>query len=390
MALRRLVFGGSQMFGGRKSINTGGVNKGDLSSASFSAEGQGVDALRDAYYPPNSFKKLLGELHWLPREQDRLWRVLGDPPASFSAQALAEYSEKKALAEMLAGLIAKVPNGKAVETFGAVPAVWAALTLRRFDSGAANKLMEDVAKSRGVDRVVAARAFSASERGSIKNADLILRALNLLDSQDSFLQSLDLPDLIAKNWKGAPLKRDVLERYSLNSFRTRDCYSPSGPEIHWGCKVKTEAAGRGVHIYDVYLDSPISMGLFYMNEPNAILSSHISERGGLFISQIQGLRAVRKEPDGTDISCNSWGLSKLDWVPLMVEVLAHEARAAGFGSLTIQGAVNNLWVHEKWRVGPLMGQPKLPVEAARRRYDDNAERLGFVYAPSGDWVMDLA
>lgn len=349
-----------------------------------------LDSLKAAYGYHRSLQEILAGFSWGPKQKTDLAKVLENPPASFDSKDLSNYAQDLILSGALAGLIARIPNREPIQTLGPVPVVWAALVLRSFDSGASFRLSDELAKSRGIDREIVAQAFAAASRTSAKDPDRAMRVIDFMAGQERFLESADVPGLVAKYWKGAPLKQEVLDRYQLRPLRLRDSTAPSGTERKWGARMRMGAADSDVRIYDVYLDSPIAMGLFYMGEPNAILSAHLSDRNGLLISQIQGVRAFRKEANGDEISCNSWGLSKLDWVPLMIEVAAQESSAAGFSSLGIQGAVNNLWVHERWRVGPLAGKPKLPVEIARARYDDNAERLGFSYERSGNWFLDLA
>ncbi len=136
--------------------------------------------------------------------------------------------------------------------------------------------------------------------------------------------------------------------------------------------------------FNFFLDTPAAIGLFYNDEPKAVVSFFPEDEKTLQIKQIQGARIVTKRYNSQNIpeyvkSTGGGCLGTLDWKKFLVLCAEQVGRALGYTRISIQSATNNKWVLDS----------QLLLERAEQIYDATAERLGYSQVGIGNWYRSL-
>lgn len=198
-----------------------------------------------------------------------------------------------------------------------------------------------------------------------------------------FLQYVDLEKLVQEN-SFSFLSPHQRQRYALEPLNTMST-GIEGYEENWHREHIPRPNGHKA-IFDVYLDIPVAIGLFYDALPQALAGFLATDPETLLIYQFQGVRPEIVDKHNCSIGYgSSWGLEPLDWKKLLVECAASLAQSVGFRRLAIRSGHHNGWTK---KVNP-DGTPKFPLQRALAIYDGTAERLGFTQGEDKNWYRPI-
>lgn len=212
---------------------------------------------------------------------------------------------------------------------------------------------------------------------TISMFEKVIRQVN-----NGFSQETDLERLIELNSAAWPLSPQ--QRYALGPLNTLST-SMQGYEATWNRKRFPDRRGN-IAVFDIYLDIPTAIGLFYDAIPQALAGFLATDPETLLVYQLQGVRPEIVDKHNCSIGYgSSWGLEPLDWKKLLVDCAENLARSVGFGRLGIRSGYHNGWTK---KVNP-DGTPKFPLQRALAIYDGTAERLGFTQEEDKNWYRPI-
>jgi|GEM_PF-3625285 hypothetical protein len=167
------------------------------------------------------------------------------------------------------------------------------------------------------------------------------------------------------------LSQTRLKDYRVDLLHPKHDVGAAGYDEIWGRRMHENGKK-----YDIWHDAPMSLGLMYKGEPQAIVGFTALDSETLLVIQIQGTRPMTK--DGIR---GSRGLAKFsDWSGTMIKYLEFSAKKWGFEKICIQGAEGNIWI----------GENHLPKDKALEVYDGKAEYLGYdPPSENGRWLKEL-
>ena len=182
--------------------------------------------------------------------------------------------------------------------------------------------------------------------------------------------SIDIFKLLKKNTKiGIKLSDKRISDYSFDIMvSNKEEKDGSGYVTEWDNTYNK----KGNKKYNLYLDAPIGIGLFYKKEPNAIISFNSLNKNTIMIRQLQGIKPKKIAASGKTIGrSSSRGLVVLDWQKLLVNIVEY----IGYKLNCIQiGMLNSNNIPS---TKPVCGKINLSLKEAITKYDDVALRLGF-------------
>jgi hypothetical protein len=221
-------------------------------------------------------------------------------------------------------------------------------------------------------------SFNKQTEYGIENACFgISRSMKLDEILPIFLENYvydSIDSLINSNLrKGvSSISEKRVSKYNLNYLRTKG-REDMGYENIWGSLIKGTNISSEFICYDVYLDTPIGIGLSYDGFLNSIVSFIPESDDTLMIKQIQGVTSSLYNNETNETRKKSArGLIILDWEKIMVDVVTNFAKETGFSKVGIQSSINNYWVKAH----------RLPLSSAIKRYDETAIKLGFSFENS--------
>ncbi len=201
---------------------------------------------------------------------------------------------------------------------------------------------------------------------------------------NDFFVGLDIgPWLLECAVAGYEMTDERRKNFSLHQLETTGLSARSYAQIYGDEAVEVE---KGVFkTFNFFLDAPAAIGLFYRDEPRAVVSVFPEDETTLQIKQIQGARVVTEEKERkTELvfrkSSRGGGcLGTLDWKKFLVRCAEKVGKDLGYSIMSIQGARNNRWVLDGG----------LPLERGLQIYDATAERLGYAQVGIGNWYKAI-
>jgi hypothetical protein len=210
------------------------------------------------------------------------------------------------------------------------------------------------------DPILAGEAYDLSERLS-----------------NGILNKINLEDILLKSAKeGIKLSQKRIKDYYIEPMFTEPGHF-KGYEKKWGLLSEDTPKGQ------VYLDSPIGIGLFYKKEPNAVVSFIPNDFNTLKIFQLQLINLSVYEKNIEKIK-RPRGLMPIDWKKTLIECTKELGKLSGYRQLSIISGNRNKWAHEG-----IDRTTHLALTDAFIIYDDTAKRLGFEKRQDGDWYISL-
>lgn len=319
---------------------------------------------------PESMEKLSEAI--CPREMEDLLEKLDvDPPKELTIEYLDNHSD-----EDLALLIAFLPPNIIKEEFGYEVLYWSWM---EYPYGVSYEQYEFLTKQlekisgKSKDRLEKISIEARANDGKVSTALAIDRLIDYINSKE-LLESFDLKNRLKEYaLPGVEISEKRSKDYSLIPLNTKDgVHGPAGG--WWITKVKNKSI-------EIWLDTPVGVGLTYKEIPNAVLGLTASDALTLMIHQIQGIRPYKLDKNGTRIGgrSSSRGLFPLDWKRLLVECGEQVAKDLDFEWTGMRGYKNNHWVDNDY----------LPEERAIKIYDETAERLGYEQGRDNNWYKKI-
>jgi len=312
---------------------------------------------------------------------DILTNIKNNPPPSYDVDDLEKYISKIDLAILLGNLPAK----EVLNEFGDNVLYWSWIEYPLeldFSSpenyeNFTNQLIEITGKSKSRLRKL---KNSVDALLNEKKATTLLALDKLIDyvMEYNFSKSFDLEShLKSCALPGVEISDKRCEDYSLIPLITKSVNYNGPVEGWWGKEIKRK-------MIEIYLDSPVGIGLTYKEIPNAVLGLMTTTPSTLMIYQLQGIRPYKIDKNGLAVNrTSSRGLFPIDWKKLMVECAEQVALDLDFDEIGIRSGRNNPWVDEKNDEG------NLPLERALKIYDETAERLGYEQREDRNWYKKL-
>lgn len=287
-----------------------------------------------------------------------------------------------------------LPADVVIDSFGDKVAAWTAINTSL--QGEDDHVKEALQARAGYDLTDFGIAQNWSWQHNYKrSATDVLAQYNLMQGlKGGLLDEVDLPGILMESTKeGVELTEQRLGHYALIPIETDDYnnYYSGGHVKGWSRDVSPTLA------YNMWLDSPSGFALTYKGLPNAMAGLAMVGSDEVMLYQLQGVRGQRVDPTKSRYdeehykeSVSSRGLAPLDWAKVMTSVTERIAENMSLNSVAIQAAKNNVWIKKRM---PRDTEPHLPIEAARKVYDDNAARLGYEEQEDdeyGNWHKTVA
>ena len=190
------------------------------------------------------------------------------------------------------------------------------------------------------------------------DAETVINIYNSIEFiNNGFLNKINLEKLLSENFKNKKTSEKKVNDYSIDIVNT---YSNSPLDY-----------GKRKKFSDIFLDAPVGITLIYKDKPNAVVSFIPKDKNTFMIHQLQGVMPKIYNEKGEFTGEYKWhsrGLFGLDWQKLLVESCITMAQEEGYNKIGIKSGYNNIWVKKNL----------MKLDDAVRKYDQVAERLGFV------------
>lgn len=210
----------------------------------------------------------------------------------------------------------------------------------------------------------------------------LLQIAEIIERIPQFTKEFEIEELLREYaLPGFVMTSERAANFSLQRLQTY-YDSDIGYEKEYGNSLVSVERGAFKR-FNIYLDTPASMGLFHHDEPRAFISVLPQSRTELRIHQLQGVRIEYSPsfeyPHSRPNSRGGGCLGTLDWKKLLVSSAEQFALESNFAEASILSAENNKWV--------LYG--KLKKEKGLFIYDTTAEQMGYIKKEDGNWYKHL-
>lgn len=204
------------------------------------------------------------------------------------------------------------------------------------------------------------------------------------DLSSNYFKDFDLKSLLEKNAsEGVVLSDKKISSYDLFALRTVDNQA-EGYASHWG--QRKFSCSKYTKLYDLWLDAPMAVSLFYNREPNAVVSFFPFDERTLMINQLQGISPNKYDENKIfKGKFKARGLVVLDWQKFLVNIVEGVARDFNYDFVAIRGAHN----HPDAFPDDYVSSEDLSFSRALKMYDGVAKRLGFKENVERDWYVSV-
>lgn len=238
----------------------------------------------------------------------------------------------------------------------------------------------------GVELDIFIKSFTSSALLSGRNNYSLTKRLYDLqkDVSSNYFKDFDLKGLLENSAReGVSLSDKKISSYDLFVLRTVNNQA-EGYASHWG--ERKVSCSNYTKLYDLWLDAPLAVSLFYNREPNAVVSFFPFSEKTLMINQLQGV-----SPDKYDENkifkgkFKARGLAVLDWQKFLVNIVKDVARDFNYDFVAIRGAHN----HPDAFPDDYASSDDLSFSRALKVYDGVGQRLGFKENDERDWYTSV-
>jgi len=277
-------------------------------------------------------------------------------------------------------VVGNLPPAVIKEEFGddVLATAWAFYPPDDDPFGRREQLALGISKLTGMDLNTLEKArLTAWSLHSKRDTQTIFGNYELISGLSEFLKTkIDLGSLLtACVKKGSTLSEKRKADYRLEVI----CPLENAPK-GYAQNREVVKAERDRKIFSFYIDSPIAVCLLYKDEPNAIAGISLKDGKTIFLPQIQGVEGFKIKGNEPIERVHSRGLAVLHWEKLLIHIVEEVGRIAGCESVCVQSANNNEWFKANTIV---------PIERGLRRYDENANSLGYKQSSDGNWYKSL-
>lgn len=300
---------------------------------------------------------------------------LQDDPVRYLDDLLTnDYPQASAIRDSLLFLPPKV----LINELGSDIAAWTSVSTAV--SGMNDELNEELEHAAGykMDDLEVARSWEWRQHMRILGKPILAQYDLMQHMRSDLLQEVDLPKLLHTSAKqDVTISDSRIKDYELIPLEA-DPYTTyySGGRVKDWSGDKTETLA-----YHLWLDAPTGFALTYKGMPNAMGGVAMYGTDELTMYQLQGVQGKRIDPSKSEHAKDRFtgivkarGLAPFDWQKLMVGVTEQLAGAIGLGSVSLQSGKNNVWTQKRM---PNDTEPHLPIETAKKIYDETAIRLGY-------------
>ena len=277
-------------------------------------------------------------------------------------------------------VLANLPPGVIHKEFGndVLTDIWASYPPDDDPFGKREQLALEIRKLTGMDLNVLEKArLTAWMIHSKRDTQTIFRNYGLISELSMLVNhSVDLPLLLnACAKEGIVLSRKRIPTYRLGIINTLETF-PKGYASNW----EVNKPGADKKIFSFYIDSPIAVCLIYRDEPNAIAGISLKDAKTIFLPQIQGVEGFKIKGDEPLERVHSRGLAVIDWERLLILIVEEVGKVMKCETMCIQSARNNEWFKANTLV---------PIQRGLKRYDENADALGYKQRKDENWYKSL-
>ncbi len=298
-------------------------------------------------------------------------------------------AEDKSKAKDICDVLLELPPEAIIDNYGYKAAVW--VILKDFHDDA-DKFKAVLQEKYGFDydQLDAAQGWEWRQTMA-GNATSVFAHFTLMQAMKNGLpESVDVPKLVTESaLDGVKISAKRADDYALVPVIPDEYghYTDGGYIREWAPKDATEDKA-----YYIWLDTPSGFVLTYKSVPNAVGGYALNSSNQLDLHQIQGVTGKyvdhskeKYEAGRLHGKVAARGLAPLDWRKLIVKINEEIAQAQDIPQTGILAAENNPWTRKIW---PKTGEVHLPIDQAKKNYDETATRLGYV--PDGthrnNWV----
>jgi hypothetical protein len=212
------------------------------------------------------------------------------------------------------------------------------------------------------------------------NYSLVKRLYDLQKDIFGVFKDFDLKKVLENNAKDKIILSDKkISDYDLFALRTVKNHA-EGYASHWG--KKRFSCSKHIKLYDLWLDAPVAVSLFYKREPAAVASFFPFDDRTLMINQLQGVSPNKYDENKIlKGKFKARGLAVLDWQKLLVDIVLGVGYDFNYDFVAIRGANN----HPDAFLDDYASADDLSFSRALKMYDGVAKRLGFKEDSVGDW-----
>ena len=275
-------------------------------------------------------------------------------------------------------LLSYLPPEIVGQEFGKEVLLWMGLWMYSFDWEKKKEgLFKVMEKKFEMESSLLKKAITFRRESKNKIPSLVEKTYELLEYLQQPLPQEKFASLLQQSGKeGLTLSSQRVKEYFFQGIQLEN--SLKGYHSQFGKRDE-----RGVN-YNIYLDEPLALCLFYKGEPQAVSGFYFNDLHTLMISQIQGVRKSIFNGSVLEKITGSRGLPPLAWESLLVRATGVIVRDFGFKNLGIQSAKNNIWARKEENAS-------LSLRKARQRYDGTAKQLGFRREKFllGNWKMEI-
>ena len=335
-----------------------------------------IDTIKELYEQNPESKKSFVEVENGKSLQTHLNSIKSLSLKDFSIESLEKHQDKT-----LPILFSHLPGNVIYQEFGYEALFWTWLSIT--SPLEQHQFIETIQTVSGKKRShlekikLSTHHFNGSE--DIKTCYALDRLMEYINNE--FYKTFDIGTKVL-NYpkKGVTLSEKRNKQYSLVPLNTLNNES-EGYEEHWSLY-----RNKKEHFFDVYLDSPIGVGLTYKGDINAVMGLMVKDSKTLMIYQLQ---KVIPEIDKFKFQ-NSYkrisprGLFPLNWRKLMVnECAGNIGRELGFERIGIVSGELNYWNQSNEK------DHHLNFKDAFEKYDLVAKKLGFEQKEDKNWYKSL-
>lgn len=211
----------------------------------------------------------------------------------------------------------------------------------------------------------------------------LLQIAEIIERIPQFTKEFEIEELLREYaLPGFVMTSERAANFSLQRLQTYYDFDISYEKDYGNSFVHVE---RGAFKrFNIYLDTPASMGLFHHGEPRALISVLPQSRTELRIHQLQGVRIEYSPsfeyPHSRPKSRGGGCLGTLDWKKFLVSCAEQFALRSNFEEVSILSVKNNKW----------FTYGKLKKEKGFSIYDATAEQLGYLQKEDGNWYKHLS